>query len=103
MHTACGITVPQPSMLSMFTGGSRNGLTQNGYLLFLLTSFPFFFFPESKSSLIQDRKQTMKEVLSRRKNELFTLKEEKTNVDSLLKLCGRVKDVIKGDILKALK
>lgn len=45
----------------------------------------------------------MKEVLSLRKNELFTLKKEKTNVDSLLKLCGRVKDMIKGDILKALK
>nr|CAI9700547.1 unnamed protein product [Rangifer tarandus platyrhynchus] len=52
---------------------------------------------QSKSSLIQDRKQTMKEVLSLRKNELFTLKKEKTNVDSLLKLCGRVKDVIKVD------
>ena len=103
MHTASGITVPQPSMWSRFTGGSRNGLTQNGYLLFLLTSFRFFFFPESKSSLIQDRKQTVKEMLSRRKNELFTLKKEKTNVDSLLKLCGSVKDMIKGDILKALK
>lgn len=42
----------------------------------------------------------MKEVLSLRKNELVTLKNEKTYVDSLLKLYGRVKDLIKGDILK---
>ncbi|XP_055264372.1 E3 ubiquitin-protein ligase RNF213 isoform X2 [Moschus berezovskii] len=51
----------------------------------------------SFSSLAQDKKLTMKEVLSQRKNELLILKKEKTYVDSLLKLCGRVKDMIKVD------
>uniref|UniRef100_A0A8C0I728 E3 ubiquitin-protein ligase RNF213 n=1 Tax=Balaenoptera musculus TaxID=9771 RepID=A0A8C0I728_BALMU len=45
----------------------------------------------------QEKKHAMKEVLSLRKNELVTLKNEKTYVDSLLKLYGRVKDLIKVD------
>ncbi|XP_068833610.1 E3 ubiquitin-protein ligase RNF213 [Capricornis sumatraensis] len=52
---------------------------------------------KSESSLAQDKKHHLRKVLSQRKNELFMLKREKTNVDSLLKLCERVKDVIKVD------
>ena len=61
----------------------------------LLGSFPFFP-PENKSLLAQEKEDT----LSLRKKELDTLQKEKTYVDSLLKLYGRVKDLIKGDIPK---
>lgn len=40
----------------------------------------------------------MKEVLSRRKNELLVLKTEKTHVDALLRAFQRVKDLVEGDV-----
>ncbi|XP_043761210.1 E3 ubiquitin-protein ligase RNF213-like isoform X2 [Cervus elaphus] len=88
------------SVLTKVTNDLINGTILVGHLELILEHMDQFldiWQLQSKSSLIQDRKQTMKEVLSLRKNELFTLKKEKTNVDSLLKLCGRVKDVIKVD------
>ncbi|XP_026936735.1 E3 ubiquitin-protein ligase RNF213 isoform X2 [Sagmatias obliquidens] len=51
----------------------------------------------STSLPAHEKRHAMKEVLSLRKNELVTLKNEKTYVDSLLKLYGRVKDLIKVD------
>ncbi|XP_010854827.1 PREDICTED: E3 ubiquitin-protein ligase RNF213 [Bison bison bison] len=41
--------------------------------------------------------QEKEDILNLRKKELDTLEKEKTYVDSLLKLCGRVKDLIKVD------
>ena len=92
MHAAPGIT--QPSMWGIFMGSLRNGLLKNGNLFVLLGSFPFFP-PENKSLSAQEKE----DILNLRKKELDTLEKEKTYVDSLLKLCGRVKDLIKGDIL----
>ncbi|XP_058417797.1 E3 ubiquitin-protein ligase RNF213 isoform X3 [Diceros bicornis minor] len=45
----------------------------------------------------QEKKHDMKELLDWRRSELIVLKREKRSVDSLLKLCGRVKDQIKVD------
>nr|XP_044602039.1 E3 ubiquitin-protein ligase RNF213 isoform X2 [Equus asinus] len=45
----------------------------------------------------QEKRYAMEEVLDRRENELISLKKEKRYVDSLLKLCGKVKDRIKVD------
>lgn len=59
-----------------------------------------FFFPERKNLSPQEKRYAMGEVLDRRENELISLKKDKRYVDSLLKLCGKVKDRIKGDILK---
>lgn len=42
----------------------------------------------------------MKEVLDWRKEELKFLKKEKKCVHSLLKLCGEVKHLVKGDALE---
>lgn len=42
----------------------------------------------------------MKKVLDWRRNELIFLMREKRYVDSLLKMCGKVKHLIKGGILR---
>nr|XP_020731361.1 E3 ubiquitin-protein ligase RNF213-like [Odocoileus virginianus texanus] len=94
------------SVLTKITNDLINGTILVGHLELILEHINRFldiWQLQSKSSLIQNREETKKEVLSWRKDELLTLKKEKTDVDSLLKLCGRVKDVIKGGILKALK
>nr|XP_025715341.1 E3 ubiquitin-protein ligase RNF213 [Callorhinus ursinus] len=51
-----------------------------------------------KDLLPQEKKHNMKEVLDWRKDELKFLKREKTCVDSLLRLCEKVKHLIKVDV-----
>ena len=63
-------------------------------LLLLLGSSRF---PEGKCLSPQEKKQGVKEVLEWRKEELKFLKKEKKCVHSLLKLCGEVKHLVKGD------
>ena len=103
MHTGSGTTLHTAQHVEHTHGRFEQWLATKWIFLCSTDFLSFLFFSESKSSLAQDKKHPMEKVLNLRKIELFTLKKERTNVDSLLKLCGRVKDVIKGDILKALK
>lgn len=66
--------------------------------LFVLLSY--FFLPEKKDLLPQEKKHDVKEVLDWRKDELKFLKREKEYVDSLLRLCEQVKHLVKGDTPK---
>ncbi|EPY88226.1 hypothetical protein CB1_000188013 [Camelus ferus] len=50
--------------------------------------------------LSDQKKNTMKEVLGLREKELLALKREESHVNCLLKLCARVKDLIRGDLPK---
>uniref|UniRef100_A0A8C6FXI7 E3 ubiquitin-protein ligase RNF213 n=1 Tax=Moschus moschiferus TaxID=68415 RepID=A0A8C6FXI7_MOSMO len=86
------------SVFTEVTNDLINGTILVGHLELILEHMDRFLdIWQLSNSLAQDKKLTMKEVLSQRKNELFILKKEKTYVDSLLKLCGRVKDMIKVD------
>lgn len=98
LHAAPCVTLHIAQHVGRVHVGGRNVLPQANVCVFYW--FPFLFFSGSTSLPAHEKRHAMKEVLSLRKNELVTLKNEKTYVDSLLKLYGRVKDLIKGDILK---
>ncbi|KAI4533817.1 hypothetical protein MG293_016836 [Ovis ammon polii] len=88
------------SVFTEVTNDLISGTIVVGHLELILEHMDQFLYIwqlKSESSLAQDKNHHLRNVLSQRKNELFTLKKEKTNVDSLLKLCERVKDVIKVD------
>uniref|UniRef100_A0A480YR07 E3 ubiquitin-protein ligase RNF213 n=1 Tax=Sus scrofa TaxID=9823 RepID=A0A480YR07_PIG len=52
---------------------------------------------------LSTQKKSMREVLSRRKNELLVLKTEKTHVDALLRAFQRVKDLVEVDFAEIEK
>ncbi|XP_047401153.1 E3 ubiquitin-protein ligase RNF213 isoform X1 [Sciurus carolinensis] len=52
---------------------------------------------ERKSSSFQEKNCDMKETLDWRKGEVLFLKREKRQVDSLLRLCGKVKHLVQVD------
>uniref|UniRef100_A0A8C3WRW7 E3 ubiquitin-protein ligase RNF213 n=1 Tax=Catagonus wagneri TaxID=51154 RepID=A0A8C3WRW7_9CETA len=84
------------SVFSSVTRDLINGTVLVGHLELINTRVDQFFniwWLKSKKSLSTQEKN-MKEVLSRRKNELFVLQREKTHVDSLLHLFRRVEDLI---------
>ncbi|KAJ1072081.1 hypothetical protein K5549_013948 [Capra hircus] len=86
------------SVFTEVTNDLISGTIVVGHLELILEHMDQFLYIwqlKSESSLAQDKKHHLRKVLSQRKNELFMLKKEKTNVDSLLKLCDTVKDVIK--------
>lgn len=88
------------SVFTEVTNDLISGTIVVGHLELILEHMDQFLYIwqlKSESSLAQDKKHHLRKVLSQRKNELFMLKKEKTNVDSLLKLCDTVKDVIKVD------
>uniref|UniRef100_A0A452EYY6 E3 ubiquitin-protein ligase RNF213 n=1 Tax=Capra hircus TaxID=9925 RepID=A0A452EYY6_CAPHI len=88
------------SVFTEVTNDLISGTIVVGHLELILEHMDQFLYIwqlSNESSLAQDKKHHLRKVLSQRKNELFMLKKEKTNVDSLLKLCDTVKDVIKVD------
>lgn len=94
MHAAPGITLHIAQHVGHIHGQFEKWLATK-WIFVLLGSFPFF--PAEDKGLSAQEKE---DTLNLRKKELDTLEKEKTYVDSLLKLCGRVKDLIKGNISK---
>ncbi|XP_047614339.1 E3 ubiquitin-protein ligase RNF213 isoform X4 [Phacochoerus africanus] len=93
------------SVFAGVTGDLINGTILVGHLELIVKhvdQFLSIWQLKSEKSLSTQEK-SMKEVLSRRKNELLVLKTEKTHVDSLLRAFRRVKDLVEVDFAEIEK
>lgn len=91
------------SVFTKVTGDLLNGTILVGQLELIRNHVGQFLdiweLTERKSLSSREKKCDMKEVLEYTEKALNFLKKEKRHVDSLLRLCERVKHLIKGDIL----
>ncbi|KAI5277308.1 hypothetical protein MUG91_G144n75 [Manis pentadactyla] len=89
------------NVLAKVTGDLLSGTILVGQLELILKHMNHFldiWQLQRESISLQEKKHDMKKVLDWRRNELIFLMREKRCVDSLLKMCGKVKHLIKVDL-----